>query len=187
MWNFNQKFVKRSGSYLSVKNGLVLGLSLSLIIGLASFIPHPYHVSYTEINYKKETHNLTFVFEVFSDDLENAIKLDYKPEKFFLGSDSLPETTEILIQQYIKDKTTIIIDGIVLRDFKFLPSQSTPDRTTIYLELTDMPNFKSLAFYNEILTNIFLDQQNIIEFTYANKIEKALLTKEKTSVTWIIK
>jgi len=182
----NQFFVKRKRSYLNAINKLSLVILVSIITGLFSFVPHPYHVSYTEINYKKETHNLTFAIEVFTDDLEMAIKLEYKPKKFFLGTDSLSDSVEVYIQKYISSKTTIIVDGIVLKQLQFLPSESNPDRTTIYFELTDLPNFKSLAFYNEVLINTFQDQQNIVEFIHSSKKEKALFDKSTTSATWIV-
>ena len=151
-----------------------------------SFKPHPYHVSYTEINYKKEHKNLTFSIEIFTDDLETEIKLLFKPNKFFLGGDSLTNSAQLYIEEYVKLKTSVIVDGIVLKDFHFLPTESNPDRTIIYFELTDLPNFKSLAFYNEVLTNIFANQQNIVEFLHGSKKEKSLLNRDKTSTTWII-
>ena len=180
----NQFFDKRKRSNLNAISGLLLMTFITLIF---SFTPHPYHVSFTEINYKKESQNLTFSVEVFTDDLEMAVKLDYKPEKFFLGTESLSDSTEILIQKYISSKTTVIIDGIVMKELNFLPSESNPDRTTVYFELTDLPNFKSFAFYNEVLVSTFPDQQNIVEFTHSGKKEKALFDKEKTSSTWIVK
>ena len=179
----NQFFVKRKRSYL---HGFSLTILLTFVTVFFAFIPHPYHVSYTEINYKQESQNLTFSIEVFTDDLEMAVKLDYKPKKFFLGTESLSDSVEVLIQKYISSKTTIIIDGIVLKQLKFLPTESNPDRTTIYFELTDLPNFKSFAFYNEVLISTFPDQQNIVEFMHSGKKEKALFDKSKTSATWIV-
>jgi hypothetical protein len=187
MWILDQLFVKRMGSYLNVKKSIVLMISVVIFSTISGFSPHPYHVSYTEINFEKDSRSLTFVMEIFTDDLENAIKLEYKPKKFFLGNDSLTDSANIFIERYISERVTIIIDGIVLKDLQFLPTESNPDRTTIYFELTSLPNFKSFAFYNEILTNTFLDQQNIVEFKYDDKREKALFTKEKTSATWILK
>ena len=186
MWIINHFFDKRKVIFSNSKYPFLAGLTLVIITSVFSFTPHPYHVSYTEINYKKENQNLTFAIEVFTDDLETEIKLLYKPHKFFLGSDSLTDSAQVLIEQYIHLKTSIIIDGIVLKDFKFLPTESNPDRTIIYFELTDLPNFKSLAFYNEILINIFSNQQNIVEFFHSDKHEKALLSRGKTSITWVI-
>ena len=187
MWIINHFFDKRNVNFLNFKYYFLAVMVLILASTLFSFIPHPYHVSYTEISYKKEQKNLTFAVEVFTDDLETEIKLLYKPNKFFLGSDSLTDSAQFLIEQYVYQKTSVIVDGIVLKDFQFLPTESNPDRTIIYFELTNLPNFKSLAFYNEILVNIYSNQQNIVEFFNSGKNEKALLNKDKTSVTWIIK
>ena len=157
-----------------------------VLIGIFSFVPHPYHVSYTEIFYKKDAHQLTFSVEVFTDDLELALKLDSKSETIYLGTSPVSDSTEILIQKYLSKNISVIIDGIVLRQLTFLPTESNPDRTTIYFEIIDLPNFKSFAFYNEILINTLPDQQNIIEFNHSGKKEKVLFDKGKTSETWIV-
>tara|TARA_R110002050_G_scaffold297339_2_gene458604 strand:- start:7330 stop:7893 length:564 start_codon:yes stop_codon:yes gene_type:complete len=187
MWNLGQFFVKQNIGYLNGKKTFLFGLVWFTLFSFISFIPHPYHVSYTEINYKAASNNLNFAVEVFTDDLENEIKLQYHPEKFFLGNDTLSDSAQTLIEKYVLDNIHIIIDGIVLKQVQFLPVETNPDRTTIYFELNDLPHFKSFAFYNEMLTRTFLDQQNIVEFKYGQKKEKALFTKEKTSATWIIK
>ena len=184
MFHHKQLFEK---GLLALTNGNFLALSLLLTLALTplfSFSPHPYHVSYTEVAYSKKEHSLTFSLEVFTDDLENAIKIMYQPTRFFLGSDSLSESTEILIQQYVLEKTTLVLDGVVFNGAEFLPTESNPDRTIIYFQYTDLPPISSLAYYSEILTSIFKDQQNIVELRNEGIKEKALLSSDKKSVTW---
>jgi len=187
MFHDKQLFEKGFVPYLKGRNKELFVLLGMICISLLSLAPHPYHVSYTEIEYKKESKTLTFSIEVFTDDLENAIKLTYQPEKFFLGSDSLKPETEILIQKYILDKTTLLIDGIVLKGASFLPSECNPDRTVIYFQYNDLPPFSSFSFYSEVLLTLFKDQQNIVEFRNGTSKEKALLNSDKKSVTWKIK
>ena len=160
---------------------MLTGLFLTII----SAKLHPYHVSYTQIEYKKETQNLTFSMEVFTDDLETALKMKYKTDKLFLGSNSITPKNDSLIFEYIKDQTTILIDGVVWKGYDFLTSESHPDRTIIYFQFNDLPPFSSLTFYATILNEIFTDQQNIIEYKQKNSKHKALLTSKKTNVTWL--
>lgn len=184
MFHNKQLFEK---GFLGLTNGNFITFSLLFILGLMplfSFAPHPYHVSYTEIDYNKSERTLTFSLEVFTDDLENAIKISYKPSKFFLGSDSLSDSTEKLIQQYVSEKTTLVLDGNVFKGAEFLPTESNPDRTIIYFQYTNLPPISSIAYYSEVLTSIFKDQQNIIELRNGNTKEKALLSQDKKSVTW---
>lgn len=181
-----QLFDKRSlNSFKRLNWTHTLLFSFVFMVAL-SFVPHPYHVSFTEIVYKKDTQQLTFSIEVFTDDLEMALKLDTKSEAINLGSDPISDSTEALIQNYIRKNISVITDGIVLRQLHFLPTESNADRTIIYFELTNLPNFKSFAFYNEILINTLPDQQNIIEFNHSGKKEKALFDNSKTSQTWMI-
>ncbi len=186
MWENDQLFDKRNLYGLNDAKSVFFVFVLFISVSFFSFSPHPYHVSYTEITHNSVSHELTFSVEVFTDDLENAIKLEYKPEKFFLGSDSLSSESESVIREYITSKFTILIDGVVVKNQKFLPTASNPDRTTIYFSLSDLPNFTSLSVFSEILVQIFPDQQNIIDFNSKSGKEKALLTNKNTSVTWII-
>lgn len=186
MLNDKPFFDERNCVSMKAKNLGYTSMVLLLFIAFGAMAPHPYHVSYTELNYTPEKKELTFAIEVFTDDLENAIKLDYKPEKFFLGSDSISAESENLIKKYMENKCRVIVDGIVLKDLQWMGVESTPDRTNIYFSYANLPPFSSLAFYNTILVSLFPDQQNIVEFITSNKKQKALLSKEKTNVTWMI-
>lgn len=187
MWDFHQLFDKRGLSSMKEIKTPFLGVLFLISVILFSFTPHPYHVSYTEINLHNEKSELTLSIEVFTHDLESAIKLEFKPESFSIGNDSIGEASEKLIRNYVKSNFTVIIDGIVLKDYVFQPSKTTPKRTVTFFSLTDLPNFKSLSIYSEILINLFPDQQNIIEFNSKNGQQKSLLSNKTTSATWIIK
>lgn len=184
MWFNKQVFEKGSGFSLKGENLVILLMVFISVPLFWALAPHPYHVSYTEIEYKKSEKTVTFSMEVFTDDLENAIKLNYKPDKFFLGGEVLSDSNELLIQQYVKEKVTVLIDGIILKEYNFLPSESNPDRTLIYFQFTDLPPFGGLTFYTEVLNHLFADQQNIVEYKKGNETFKALLNKEKTNATW---
>lgn len=183
----NQLIDKRVVQRLNWLKWHYIGLISILFFTLYAFTPNPYHVSYTEIDYNENLKTISFTVEVFTDDFEKAILLEYKPDQIIIGVDSLPPPSELYIQLYITDKMTIIIDGIVLKQPTFKASQSNPERTIIQFSYTDLPPFKSLSVYSEILTTVFTDQQNILEFAYKETKEKALLTKSKLNHTWILK
>ncbi|MFT4753094.1 MAG: hypothetical protein ACI85Q_000630 [Salibacteraceae bacterium] len=184
MWYDKTIFEKGLLTSINSKGILLLWPLFLLILGLSSSTPHPYHVSYTEIEFKEESRNLTFSIDVFTDDLETAIKLDYKPEKFFLGEGTINSANDSLIQLYVQNKTTILMDGVVLKGFSFLPTESNPDRTTIYFQFTDLPSFSSLTYYTSVLNHVFQDQQNIVAYKRGTQTQKALLSSEKTNATW---
>ncbi|MGB1002585.1 MAG: DUF6702 family protein [Salibacteraceae bacterium] len=184
MWFNKQIFEKGFWNSLNGNKSIFVVTFLLGTTFLLSFAPHPYHVSYTEIEYKKTDNTMTFSVEVFTDDLESGIKLNYQPEKFQLSTSNIDSTNERLIQKYILDHFNIILDGIVFKQIEFLPTESNPDRTVIYFQITNLPPFHGLTLYSELLTSLFNDQQNIVEFKYNSTTEKALLTKAKKNVTW---
>lgn len=187
MWDFNQKLDKRIFQSVNTQKNTFGGLLLLIFIVFSGFAPHPYHVSYTEIEYKPREHRVTFSIEIFTDDLESAIHLELKPEKFFLGQEDLPKETEALIQEYVNQKLSVIIDGIVIKSPQYLPTQSNPDRTIIFFEFMDLPEFSSFSVHFQLLNHLIKGQQNIIEFKSPQITGKELLSIEKNNATWILK
>lgn len=144
--------------------------------------PHPYHVSYTEINTTDSS--ITIALEVFTDDLQLAVKQAYQPEKYFLGADSISAEGQKLTRDYFSSVFQIVVNGKPLNDIVFFEIESNPDRTTIYVEFKNTVAIKSLAIKNSVLINVFSDQENIIEAKNQNNTEKALLHKGKEIATF---
>ena len=184
MQNDKQKIDKGIVGHI---NHRIFGVLSILLVLASSFIPYNNHVSYTEITYDKSIKTISFTLEVFTPDLEKAIQLEFTAHDFVLGKDSISNSLEKFIQAYINQKTTIIIDGIVLKQAVFKPSTSQANRTIIQYSFTDIPPISSLSIYSEILTSVFTDQQNIVELISNESREKALLTNSKLNHTWILK
>ena len=148
-------------------------------------VPHPYHVSYTEVNTTDSS--VTVALEIFTDDLQLAIKQTYQPEKYFLGNDSISAKGQALTKQYFNSVFKIVINGKALNNILFFGIDSNPDRTTLFVEFKNMENIRSLAIHNQALLNVFADQENIIEAKHLNISEKALLHKGKEVATFTYK
>lgn len=182
----NQLIDKRIVNRLNWLKLLYFGLISFSISVLYGFVFSPNHVSYTEIKYEKNQKSLSITLEVYTNDLETAILLNNKPDTFVIGIDSLPAPSEQYIQAYITNTMTIIIDGIVIKQPKFISIKSDPKRTIIEFSYTDLPPFKSFSIYSEVFTSIFPEQQNIVVFNHQDIMQKALLTKSQLNHTWII-
>jgi hypothetical protein len=142
---------------------------------------HPYHVSHTEIHTTDSS--ITFVIEVFTDDLEFAVKQLLQPEKYFLG-DTLSQSSFDLTEKYYAHVTQIVVNGKPLNEVLFFDVQSTPDRTTLYVEVKNTATIQSFALHSTLLIDAFSDQENIVELHHKDSIQKALLHKGKATATF---
>lgn len=165
------------------KKGVTLLLLVFTIAIISSFTLHPYHVSTTEIAYKEGVNTLTFSTEIFTNDLESAVKKVHPDQKFFLGT-ALPHATELLLQEYIKSHISIRINEVEITDLDFLPAESNPDRTTVYFQLTNLPELTKLSYASTLLNHYLPDHTNIVSFLYRGRVLKATLGMNNSLIDW---
>ena len=175
---------KRLNPYSFGRFARYFSLVIILVLG-ASMTPHPYHVSYTQIHYYGKKDHITVSVEMFTDDLEREVKTMYHLDKLFLG-DSLTPTSDSAITAYCMEHLNIYTDEKKLSTPIFLPSESNPDRTTIYFEFENVVPFNTLTLRCNLLTSLFKDQQNIIEVNFDSIQKKALLNSKSTVQSWSI-
>ena len=79
----------------------------------------------------------------------------------------------------MRSKLVISVDG-TNKAFVFLGKKYDNDLVICYLEIEDidLPEHKTLAVENDILTDIFDEQQNIVHFKINGKKKSFILVKE---------
>ncbi len=133
--------------------------SLIILHGTLSAIPHPIHVSVTEIYANTDQKDMEIVISVFLDDLKKAIK-DIKHPKN--GED--PKTKMV---QYITNnfKLTDLENNSI--DLKVTDIEwSAP---AIIFEFSGPYRGPGITVENHILHNVFKDQTNIVHFDVDGK------------------
>ncbi len=150
-------------------------LSLIVFTQLFSSLNHEYYVGLTEIKFNPEKERLEIITRLFYDDFENVLKARYGNELVLKPSEQ-SKNVEDFIQMYFDKKISITTDGQTQK-LTYLGFKFDEDRINIYLKITDIQNFTSLAIQNLLLTDVIEKQKNIVHCFKLKQKESVLLTR----------
>ncbi len=160
-----------------LKKGLFL-LALPLF---AFVMAHKFYISVTNIGYSEKEDALQITCRIFIDDLESVLEERYD-FKAYLATDKESETANGFIERYLKTKFAIQIDDSDMA-YDFLGKKYDNDVVICYIEVPkiDLKNKNSIRIRNEVLTDLFDEQQNIVHFRINGKKKSFVLTKSDTN------
>tara|TARA_Y100001933_G_scaffold1586_1_gene1483 strand:+ start:52693 stop:53328 length:636 start_codon:yes stop_codon:yes gene_type:complete len=153
---------------------LILGL-----VVLSSFSQaHKFYVSVTNVNYSEKDDALQITSRIFIDDLERVLEERYEidPE---LATKKEADFAEAYIEKYLRAKFSVLLDDQPV-SFNFLGKRYDNDVIICYLEVLDvnLSQRSSIAVQNEVLTDLFEDQKNVVHIKYLGKKKSFVLIKE---------
>jgi len=156
------------------KKGLIL-----LLLPLFAFATvHKFYVSVTNISYSEKEDALQITTRIFIDDFEKVIEERYGIETY-LATEEESEMADHYIEKYLTSKFIFHINGET-KTYDFLGKKYDNDIMVCYLELSelDFPNVKTIEVQNEILIDLFDEQQNIVHFKINGKKKSFVLIRE---------
>ncbi|MGB5429315.1 DUF6702 family protein [Eudoraea sp.] len=151
---------------------------LIILVPLFAFtLVHKFYVSVTNIQYSEEDNSLQITSRIFIDDLENVLEERYGV-KMNLATEKESKETNHYVEKYMRSKLVFSADGKD-RAFVFLGKKYDNDLIICYLEIEDidLPELKTIEVENDILTDMFEEQQNIIHFRFNGKKKSFVLVK----------
>ncbi len=150
---------------------------LAIVFPLLSFTElHKYYVSVTEVEYVKEQKAVQITSRIFIDDFEKMLREKYDKD-ITLAIDDEKSTVNFYTKKYLKEKLKIMINEQEV-EFKFLGKEYEDDIMISYLEIENIDIISSIKVANQVLFDVFPDQQNIVRFKINSKNKSFLLTKE---------
>ena len=145
-----------------------------IIMPLMSFtITHKYYVSVTEVEYVKEQESVQIVTRIFIDDFEKMLRERYD-ESITLDIGKDETQIDAYIQKYLSSKLQITIDN-TLQQFEFLGKEYEDDILFCYLEITDVTEVNTFEIVNQVLFDVFDDQQNLVKTKINSKRKSFML------------
>lgn len=150
-----------------------------LILPLVAFtVAHKFYVSVTNISYSEKDQSLQVTSRIFIDDFEQVLMERYGIEAQ-LASDTESALANEYIEKYLKTKFLMFVDG-EQRQYNFLGKKYDNDIMICYLEVPEvnLGNIKSIEVQNELLTDLFDEQQNVVHFKIKGKKKSFVLIKE---------
>ncbi len=145
--------------YLVSKFAFTLLLFLSVNSSL-----HKYYVSVSQVGYSEEDKALQITTRIFIDDMDELLQERYEMP-FNLDTQNESPQASKYIEKYLRTKFIVFIDG-AKKPFDFLGLKYDGDMLVCYLEVPDVMihAVKTIAVQNDVLTDLFETQQNIVHF-----------------------
>ena len=154
-------------------------ISISLIlfsIVTAFSVKHDYYVSVTKVEYIKEEKSIQIISQIFIDDFEKLLRQRYD-ESITIAEENEPESVELYMKKYLDYKLDFKINAID-KPFKFLGKEYKDDIVYCYLEIENVSDIKTIEIKNEILFDIYKQQQNILRTKINGKDKSFILIPE---------
>ncbi len=150
---------------------------LFLVLSLISFTAiHKYYVSVTEVEYVKEKKSVQIISRIFIEDLEDVIQLRYNEDLRIEKENEVPEI-DFFIEKYLKAKLIININGEE-KLVNYLGKEFDNDIVICYLEIEGVDKIQSLEIQNQVLFDLYAEQQNIVRTKVNSENKSFILIKE---------
>lgn len=154
---------------------------LFLFLPLFAFAgAHKFYLSVTNVDYSEKDEAVQIITRIFIDDLNTVITERYGlPAK--LGTEWETELDAVYLEKYLRAKFVVEINGENVA-YTIVGKKYDTDLVICYLEVPNVPlnGLKQIAIENEILTDIYDDQQNVVHFKVNGKKKSFVLIKSDT-------
>ncbi|MDT0608610.1 DUF6702 family protein [Croceitalea rosinachiae] len=151
---------------------------LIIVLPLLSFTAHKFYVSVTNINYSEKDDALQITTRIFIDDFE-AVLLERYGISALLATDEEAAIAQDYMIKYLKSKFLVLLNDKQVV-FNYIGKKYDNDVVICYLEVANIgfDELKSIEIQNEILTDMYEEQKNLVHIKYKGKKKSFVLIKE---------
>jgi hypothetical protein len=141
---------------------------------------HKFYISVTNIKYSQKDNALQITTRVFVDDMNTVLKERYGIDAV-LGTEDESTVDQEYLEKYVRSKFRITRNGKTA-DYTLLGKKYETDVVILYVEVPniDLQNVISIGVENEILTDLFDEQQNVVHFNIDGNKKSFVLLKSDT-------
>lgn len=138
---------------------------------------HKFYVSVTNVRYSEKDKAVQITSRVFIDDFENVLQERYGFTAELATKNEASEA-DAYIEKYFRTKFVVEING-KNASYNYIGKKYDADVMICYIEVpeVDLAHTTSIQVTNEILTDLFDDQQNIVHFKIDGKKKSFVLLK----------
>ncbi len=138
---------------------------------------HEFYLSVTEIEYNNEKQSLQIITRVFIDDFEDVLNERYGAD-LQLSEEAEEGAVAENIAKYLKQKLRLQVNGEELQ-LNYLGKEYDADQLVLYIEVENLAPFNKIEVTNEILTDLFDDQKNVVHVKVNDKTKSLLLMRQQ--------
>ncbi len=133
---------------------------LSALYLIGAFALHPMHVSVTEIEMDEKDTRLEIMMRVFIDDLEITLKESFQDPTIDILNPS-KQTVDQMMATYLGAHFKIMLDNKA-QVINYLGHEKDNEAFVFYLEVSKVKNWKTIQVQNDIITEVYSDQSNLV-------------------------
>ena len=163
---------------MTLKKAKIWVLPLVLLLTLSFTSAHKFYVSVTNISFSEDDSAFQITSRVFIDDLDKLLKERYGIEAK-LATPNEAKIADEYIEKYFRTKFLVEFDGEVVQ-YNFLGKRYDNDVVICYLEITDvdLSKIKTMSVQNEVLTDLFDEQKNVVHVKWKDNKKSFVLIRE---------
>jgi hypothetical protein len=161
-----------------MKRGFKGAVFLLLFLGLTSMTVHRFYVAIYQIDFVPQKKRLEITTRIFMDDLNDAVTKAYK-KSTNIGTEKEKPEDITLLKKYLNDNFKLTVNGKP-KAYTYLSREVESNVVICYLSVKEVAKVSSLQVDNSILTEVYSEQQNIIQFNNNGKKQNLLLSSSIT-------
>lgn len=161
-----------------MKRGFKVAVFLMLFLGLTSMTVHRFYVAIYQIDFVPKKKRLEITTRIFMDDLNDAVSKAYK-KSTNIGTEKEKPEDITLLKKYLNDNFKLTVNG-KSKAYTYLSREVESNVVICYLSVKEVAKVSSLQVDNSILTEVYSEQQNIIQFNNNGKKQNLLLSSSIT-------
>jgi len=153
-------------------------LLLFILPVFAFTMVHKYYISVTNVSYSEKDQAIQIISRVFIDDMELLLKERYALQAN-LATDKESDDTDMYLEKYFNLKFGVTINESKA-SCKFLGKKYEDDLMLCYIEIPNVNNkeLQSVEIQNEVLIDLYEEQQNIVHVKINGDKKTVILTRE---------
>jgi hypothetical protein len=141
------------------------------------FSVHPLHISVTEINFDEKEKQLEIMMRVFVDDLEQTMRKRLQQPELDITDIKGGQTLDQMMKAYIDGRFKISLDSKP-QVVNYLGHEREGDAFIFYIEVAKVKKWKTIQVQNQLLTEMFDDQSNLVHVTVREVVHSMRLTRD---------
>ncbi|RLD65329.1 MAG: hypothetical protein DRI95_08990 [Bacteroidetes bacterium] len=149
---------------------------------------HPVHVSFTNIEFIEEKKEFQILFKIFADDFDLILKKKYDVY-LNLENGKKPNGYEKIVTKYILEHFKIVIDNknLTASKLRFLNLEFKEKAVWLHYIYKFKGQSDHFELWNSLMTDLYLDQTNLLIFNYYSFQKAIRFTNDKTKEVLSVK
>lgn len=166
---------------MKITKKITYSFTIFLLLLSQLALAHPLHVSLCQVDFKQQHKTLEISVKIFADDLLNALGKQNIPD-LYLGENKENPKSDEYIFNYLQNNLLFKVNEKKV-EYTYIGKEMEDDALWCFIQINNVMELNQLEITDLILTEIFDDQNNIVEVNKNGKILNLLLNRKTQTGT----